>query len=96
VRARGQDALILEAIDRPVPAQGHVFQLWAVPPSGAPRSLGVLANADRGIVQVNLPAKLDDMLAGAAALAISEEGPGGSATGTPNLPPRYVGTLLKP
>jgi anti-sigma-K factor RskA len=65
----------------------RAFELWAVPPSGAPRSLGVLAEG--GATTLVAPAFLRD----AAALAVSVEPPGGSPTGTPTGPVVAVGAL---
>src|SRR5262249_41222947 len=76
VRTQGDDRLVLEAIDNPAPTPGHVFELWAVPPSGQPKSLGVLPPLENGLVPVTLTGPLKAALSGAAALAISEEGPG--------------------
>lgn len=65
----------------------RAFELWAVPPSGAPRSLGVLAEG--GATTLVAPAFLRD----AAALAVSVEPPGGSPTGAPTGPVVAVGAL---
>jgi anti-sigma-K factor RskA len=66
---------------------GRTLELWAVPGSGAPRSLG--------LISPNLPTVLQkgDALQGAAALAVSLEPAGGSPTGAPTGPVLYVGKL---
>lgn len=65
----------------------RTLELWAVPPSGAPRSLGLIA-ADAATV-----VRRDKLLDGTAALAVSLEPPGGSPTGAPTGPVLYVGKL---
>lgn len=65
----------------------RALELWAVPASGAPRSLGLIA-ADAPTV-----VRRGQGLTGAAALAVSLEPPGGSPTGAPTGPVLYVGKL---
>ena len=70
----------------------RVFELWSVPPQGAPRSLGLI-NSD-GLTLLDrkkLPATL--LRGGTAALAVSLEPPGGSPTGAPTGPVVYAGKL---
>ncbi len=63
------------------------LELWSLPASGAPRSLGVIA-ADKATV-----VKRGSVLTGTTALAVSLEPPGGSPTGAPTGPVLYVGKL---
>ena len=80
-------ALVLRPLD-PVPLQaGRALELWAVPPSGAPRSLG-LVGADRATTLVRTR-----LLADTAAFAISVEPAGGSPTGAPTGPIVSVGPV---
>lgn len=65
----------------------RTLELWAVPPSGNPRSLGLIA-ADAPTVL-----RRGQLLDGAAALAVSLEPTGGSPTGVPTGPVLYVGKL---
>ncbi len=65
----------------------RALELWAVPSSGAPRSLGLIAADGATVV------RRDKLLEGAAALAVSLEPPGGSTTGAPTGPVLYVGKL---
>jgi anti-sigma-K factor RskA len=70
----------------PVSVQaGRSLELWAVPTSGAPRSLGVLPG---GSGTVALRGKV---LAGADTLAVTIEPAGGSPTGKPTGPIVYAG-----
>ncbi|MGR3485592.1 MAG: anti-sigma factor [Paracoccaceae bacterium] len=61
-----------------LPAPGRDHELWAIPPGGAPVSLGVLR--DEGAVE--LPPELLALLADLT-LAVSDEALGGSVTGAP-------------
>jgi len=65
----------------------RALELWAIPPSGAPRSLGLISSDKATVVQRGR------MLEGAAALAVSLEPAGGSTTGTPTGPVLFVGKL---
>ncbi len=69
----------------------RAFELWLLPATGHPRSLGLLAAEG--------PSDLDDLtslvplLRDARGLAVSIEPRGGSPTGAPTGPVRYQGTL---
>ena len=65
----------------------RALELWAVPPTGAPRSLGLSSAAGATVV------KRGKVLDGTAALAVSLEPSGGSPTGAPTGPILYVGKL---
>lgn len=65
----------------------RVLELWAVPGSGAPRSLGLISASSATVVQRGQELK------GATALAVSLEPAGGSPTGAPTGPVLYVGKL---
>ncbi|NBD20745.1 hypothetical protein GTZ97_08700 [Aquabacterium fontiphilum] len=65
----------------------RALELWAVPPKGAPRSLGLIAAEGSTTVQRALALK------DTAAFAVSVEPPGGSPTGAPTGPIISVGAL---
>ena len=65
----------------------RVFELWAVPGTGSPKSLGLISSNVASVVQKN------KVPAGTAALAVSLEPPGGSTTGAPSGPVMFVGKL---
>ena len=65
----------------------RALELWSLPPSGAPRSLGLIS-ADKATV-----VKRGKVLEGTAAFAVSLEPAGGSPTGAPTGPVLYVGKL---
>ncbi len=80
-------ALVLRAIDAPPLTAQQALELWAVPASGAPRSLGLVrADAATTLLRAQL-------LQDTAAFAVSVEPAGGSPTGAPTGPIVSVGKL---
>ena len=69
------------------------YELWAVPPSGAPVSLGVVEAT--GETKRDVAENLRGLLTTGATLAVSLEPQGGSPTGTPTQV-MYVGALAPP
>lgn len=59
---------------------GMSLQLWVIPKSGAPRSLGLIH--EQGETKLTL-ANMDKLLAEGNLIAVSKEPPGGSPTGQP-------------
>ncbi len=78
-------------VDQP---QNQSYELWAVPPSGTPVSLGVI-NAS-GETESDVPAEKRALLEAGVTLAVSLEPQGGSATGAPTGPVLFVGALSTP
>lgn len=71
----------------------RALELWAVPPQGAPRSLGLISASGLTVIgRDKLPAALLDQRH-TAALAVSVEPPGGSPTGAPTGPVVFAGKL---
>lgn len=68
------------------------LELWVVPKSGAPRSLGVVSYAKDSEVRM---ANLENLLADGAAFAISKEPKGGSPSGAPTGPVLCSGAIAK-
>jgi anti-sigma-K factor RskA len=60
------------------PGPGRDFELWAIPPGGAPVSLGVLGEEGIALLPEALRGVVGDLT-----LAISDEAEGGSVTGAP-------------
>jgi anti-sigma-K factor RskA len=72
-------------------AAGHSHELWVLPASGAPRSLGIVtADHSRKIV---IPPALLKAIGANATLAVSVEPEGGSPTGLPTGPVIATGQL---
>lgn len=71
----------------------RTLQLWAVPPQGAPRSLGLISA--QGVTVIRRERLLPDVLDAdkTAALAVSVEPPGGSPTGAPTGPVVFAGRV---
>ncbi len=68
------------------------LELWVVPASGAPRSLGLVHKAAG--TRLPLPAG-DRALLDGASLAVTLEPPGGSPSGSPTGPAVYSGRLVR-
>jgi anti-sigma-K factor RskA len=66
----------------------RALELWSLPPSGAPRSLGVIASDRATVVQRG------KVLDGTDAFAVTLEQAGGSPDGKPHGPVLYVGKLV--
>lgn len=86
-------SLVTRPIQPVALAPGKSLELWAVPPNGAPRSLGLIsANGSTVLQRDKLPQALLDA-SRTAALAVSVEPPGGSPTGAPTGPVVFAGKL---
>lgn len=80
-------ALVTRPLTQVALQADRALELWALPPEGAPRSLGLISAAAPTVV------RRGKLLDGTAALAVSLEPPGGSPTGAPTGPVLYVGKL---
>jgi anti-sigma-K factor RskA len=89
--SRDEAFLTVKPLANAAPPPGRTFELWALPPGAAPRSLGVLGRGT--VARVALPAPSGRLLAGIPALAVSVEPPGGSPTGAPTGPVVYTGQV---
>jgi anti-sigma-K factor RskA len=69
------------------------YELWAVPPSGAPISLGVVEA--KGETERPVPEQMRPLLVPGTTLAVSLEPEGGSPTGTPTTV-MFAGALAAP
>lgn len=72
--------LVLKPVSVPTLDAARAFELWAVPASGAPRSLGVVSASSGATIQ------RAGLLRDTAAFAVSLEPRGGSPTGAPTGP----------
>ena len=80
-------SLVLKPLAGVTVTAAQALELWAVPPKGAPRSLGLVSN--KGATTV----LREHLLQGTAAFAVSVEPTGGSPTGVPTGPVVSVGRL---
>jgi anti-sigma-K factor RskA len=88
----GESALQLQRLNAVVEGGEDSMQLWAVPATGLPRSLGVMTAK---LKTLRLPAT-EQTLADAARLAISVENKGGvSESQGPRLPYLFSGTVIR-
>lgn len=90
--ARG--LLVVETAGVSPPADGAVYELWALPADAVPYSLGVLRAAS-GRYESSLSPAAGRALQAAASLAISVEPPGGSPTGQPTGPVIHQAALVR-
>lgn len=85
-------AVTVKVLAREPIAQDRSYELWALPPGAAPKSLGLVAES--GITRIRLdPSKA--RLIDAPAMAISLEPKGGSPTGLPTGPVLFKGAVVK-
>lgn len=89
----GQDALRIRAVEEGERVAGKDYELWLLPRSGKPESLGLLpADGDR---HIPLSQRQMAMLTTSGKLAVSLEPEGGSPTGQPTGPVVYQLRLLE-
>lgn len=86
-------ALVARPLQPVAIASDRVLELWAVPPQGAPRSLGLVSHSGVTLIaRERLPKELLDANR-TSALAVSVEPVGGSPTGAPTGPVVFAGKL---
>ena len=86
-------SLVAQPLQPVAMAAGRALELWAVPPQGAPRSLGLISAQGATVIRRDkLPQALLDHR-NTAALAVSVEPAGGSPTGAPTGPVVFAGKL---
>jgi len=89
---RADKVLRVSTLDPAIHVSGRSLELWALPRSGVPRSLG-LVSPEKAVLK--LVAAADQSLGDVPALAVSLEPPGGSPTGQPTGPVLYSGPCVK-
>lgn len=80
-------------LDASIAVPGKSLELWALPPGGTPRSLGLVATREKDTLRLKTVA--DQSVGDAAVLAISLEPSGGSPTASPTGPVLYSGPCVK-
>jgi len=91
--SRNSDRLLVKLLDASIAVPGKSLELWALPPGGAPRSLGLVALREKDTL--SLKAVADRSLGDATVLAVSLEPSGGSPTASPTGPVLYTGPCVK-
>jgi len=91
--ARRDNSLQIKTLDPSIQVSDRDLELWALPRSGAPKSLGVVPPGAKGVIR--LAAIADRTLSDVPALAISLEPKGGSTTGAPTGPVLYSGPCVR-
>ena len=89
---RKSDQLWFRALGPAIQVAGKNLELWALPKSGAPKSLGLVAGGEG---KLTLVAAADESLGEIPALAVSLEPEGGSPTGAPTGPVLFSGPCVK-
>jgi anti-sigma-K factor RskA len=90
---RGDAELWIRTLDPSIHIAGRSLELWALPRSKAPRSLGVVASADKAVLRLRGDA--DRALGDVTMLAVSLEPAGGSPSGLPTGPILYSGPCVR-
>jgi anti-sigma-K factor RskA len=90
---RKSDRLWVKTLDPAIHVAERSLQLWAIPKSGAPVSLGLVSADEKATLK--LVAVADQSLADIPALAVSLEPMGGSPTGAPTGPILFSGPCVK-
>ena len=91
---RNSSDLWVKSLDPAIHVAGKSLELWALPAGQAPKSLGLVAAADK-VTAIKLAAAADRSLGDVPALAVSLEPPGGSPTGAPTGPVLFSGPCVK-
>lgn len=82
-----------EAVNAAAAEAGSVYELWTLPETGPPQSLGILA-AEGTVEERRMPPRALAALRRSQSLAISIEPRGGSPTGSPTGPVVYQASLV--
>jgi anti-sigma-K factor RskA len=90
---RKSDQLWVKTLDPAIHVADRSLQLWAIPKSGAPVSLGLVLADEKAMLK--LVAAADQSLGDIPALAVSLEPMGGSSTGAPTGPILFSGPCVK-
>src|SRR5260221_6573252 len=90
---RTSDKLWVTTLDPAIHVPEKSLELWALPKTGAPKSLGLVAAEKNGVLK--LAAAADQSLGEIPALAVSLEPKGGSPTGAPTGPVLLTGPCVK-
>ena len=90
---RDSDELWVRTLDPSIRVPEKSLELWALPKSGAPRSLGLVSGEEKGVLK--LASAAETSLADVPKLAVSLEPKGGSPSGAPTGPVLFTGPCVK-
>ena len=90
---RKSDQLWVTTLDPSIHVAQKSLELWALPQTGAPKSLGLVSAGGKSALK--LAAAADQSLGEIPALAVSLEPKGGSPTGAPTGPVLFTGPCVK-
>ena len=85
--------LRIDSVHPEASPDGNSYELWILPASGPPLSLGLLEHR-QGTLEISISAQLATAMSTAGSLAISLEPAGGSPTGQPTGPVIHQATLV--
>ena len=88
---RDSNELWVRTLDASIRVPDMSLELWALPASGAPKSLGLVSGEEKGTLK--LASAAETSLAEVPRLAVSLEPKGGSPTGAPTGPVLFTGRL---
>jgi anti-sigma-K factor RskA len=83
----------IKSINAAAPAPVNSYELWILPPGGAPRSMGVLPTG-RTKTEMEMPTELQALFGRAQGMAVTLEPAGGSPTGGPTGPIVYQAAIV--
>ena len=90
-RRSDKDPIRAQPLDLPVLTEEQAYELWLLPPGGAPLSVGLLNDEQR--TELTLDEQLNTLLRPGVGMAVSLEPPGGSPTGAPTGPVVFTGSI---
>ena len=90
---RDSDELWVRTLDPSIRVPDRSLELWALPKSGAPKSLGLVSGEEKSTLK--LVSAAETSLADVPKLAVSLEPEGGSPSGAPTGPILFTGPCVK-
>jgi len=90
---RDSKELSVRTLEASIRVPGKSLELWALPAGGAPKSLGLVSEEEKGTLE--LASAAETSLGNVPKLAVSLEPKGGSPTGAPSGPVLFSGPCVK-
>lgn len=92
-RRSADEPIRAQPLALPVLTEEQAYELWLLPPDGAPMSVGLLADDQQ--TELTLDQQLNALMQPGIGMAVSLEPPGGSPTGAPTGPVVFSGSILE-